>query len=39
MNNFLDRYHLQKLNQGQISNLNRAINPSEIDAVIKSPNK
>ena len=35
MANFLDRYHLQKLNQNQINNLNRPITPSEIEAVTK----
>ena len=40
MDNFLDRYHLPKLNQEQISNLNRPITSTEIEAVIKSlPNK
>ena len=33
MDDFLDRYHLPKLNQDQINNLNR---PKKIEAVIKS---
>ena len=36
MYNFLDRYHLPKLNQDQINNLNRSTIPNEIEAVIKS---
>ena len=37
MDNFLlDAYNLTRLNQDQISNLNRPIFPSEIEAVIKS---
>lgn len=35
MDNFLDTYHLLKLNQEQISNLNRLITPCEIEAVVK----
>ena len=35
MVNFLDTYHLLKLNQDQITNLNRLMSPSEIEAVIK----
>ena len=35
MDNFLDRYHLPKLNQDQISNLNRPISPKEIEAATK----
>ena len=35
MDNFLDRYHLPKLFQEQISNLNRPITSKEIEAVIK----
>jgi hypothetical protein len=35
MDNFLNRYHLPKLNKDQISNLNRPINPSELKAIIK----
>ena len=34
--NFPDRYQLLKLNQGQLSNLNRFIIPSKIEAAIKS---
>jgi hypothetical protein len=34
--NFLDRYHLPKLNQNQINDLNRLITPDKIEAVIKS---
>ena len=36
MDNFLDRYHLTKLNQEQTSNLNRPITPNEIETVIKN---
>ena len=36
MYNFLDSYHLPKLNQEQISNLNRPIIFKGIEAVIKS---
>ena len=36
MDSFLDRYHLPKLNQEQISSLNQPITPNEIEAVIKS---
>ena len=36
MDNVLDRYHLPKLNQNQINNLNRRITPKEIEAAIKS---
>ena len=40
MENFLDSYHISKLNQDQITNLNRPITCKEIEAVIKSlPNK
>jgi hypothetical protein len=40
MDNFLDRYQVPKLNQGQINNLNCPIFPKEIEAVIKNlPNK
>lgn len=35
LDNFLDIYHPGKLNQYQLSNLNRSIVPSEVDAVIK----
>jgi Cdc6-like AAA superfamily ATPase len=34
MDNFLDRYQVQKLNQDQINNLNSPISPREIEAVI-----
>jgi hypothetical protein len=33
--NYLGRYQVPKLNQGQIKHLNRAIIPKEIQAVIK----
>ncbi|KAL6088264.1 hypothetical protein STEG23_033384 [Scotinomys teguina] len=33
---FLDRYHIPKLDQDQIDNLNRPITPEEIETVIKS---
>ena len=36
MNNFPERYHIPKLNQEQISNLNRPIVPKEIEVVNKS---
>jgi hypothetical protein len=36
MDNFLDRYQIPKLNQGQINHLNSPITPKEIEAVIKS---
>ena len=36
MNNFLDRYQIQKLNQDQINDLNSLISPKEIDVVINS---
>ena len=36
MDNFLDRYHLPKLNQDQVNKLNTPIAPKEIEAVIKS---
>ena len=40
MENFLDRYHIPKLSQDQVSNLNRPINCKEIEAIIKNlPNK
>ena len=40
MENFLNRYQVQKLNQDQIKDLNRPISPKEIEAVINShPNK
>ena len=36
MGNFLDKYHLSKLNQDQISKLNRSITTEETEKVIKS---
>ena len=36
MDNFLDRYHVTKLNQDQVNNLNSSISPKEIEAVINS---
>jgi hypothetical protein len=36
MDNFLDRYHVPKLNQNQINHLNMNITPKELEAVIKS---
>ena len=36
MDNFLNKYHLPKLNQGQIRKLNRPITAKEIETVIKS---
>ena len=36
MDNFLDKYHLPKLNQDQTSKLNRPITAEEIETVIKS---
>jgi hypothetical protein len=36
MDNFLDRYQVPKLNQGQIKDLNSPIFPNEIEAVINS---
>jgi hypothetical protein len=36
MNNFLDRYQVQKLNQNQINNLNSPISPKEIEEAINS---
>jgi hypothetical protein len=36
MDNFIHTHHLPKLNQGQISDVNRPMNPTEIEAVIKS---
>lgn len=37
MDNFLDTYHLPKLNKDEISNLNKPITSGELEAVIKSP--
>jgi hypothetical protein len=36
MDNFPDRYHVPKLNQDQINDLNSFITSKEIEAVIKS---
>ena len=36
MDNFLDGYHLPKLNQDKINDLNSPISPTEIEAVINS---
>lgn len=36
MGNFLDTYHLPKLNKGEMSNLNQPITSNELEAVIKS---
>ena len=36
MDNLLKRYHLPKLNQEKVSNLNRPTSPEEIEAVIKN---
>ena len=36
MDNFLDKYQVQKLNQDQINDLNSPISPKEIEAVINS---
>ena len=36
MNNFPDKYHLPKLNQDQVSKLNRHITAKEIETAIKS---
>ena len=36
VNNFLDIYHLPKLNKDQINNLNRSTKPKGIEAVMKS---
>jgi hypothetical protein len=38
MDNFLDRYHVPKLNQYQINDLNSPISPKEIETLINSPN-
>jgi hypothetical protein len=35
MDDFLDRYHLPKVNQDQVNYLNSPIIPKEIEAVIK----
>ena len=36
MDNFLDRYHLPKLNQDQVNHLNSPITPKETETVIKT---
>jgi hypothetical protein len=36
MNKFLDRYHVLKLNQDQVNNINSPISPKEIEAVFNS---
>ncbi|KAL6087267.1 hypothetical protein STEG23_021159, partial [Scotinomys teguina] len=36
MDKFLDKYHIPKLDQDQLDNLNRPITPEEIEKVIKS---
>ena len=36
MDLFSDKYHLPKLNQDQVNNLNRPISREEIEAVIKN---
>jgi hypothetical protein len=36
MDTFLDRYHVPRLNQDQINDLNSPISPKEIEAVINS---
>ena len=36
MDNFLDRYHIPKLNQDQKDHLNSPITPKEIKVVIES---
>ena len=36
MDNFLERYHITKINQEQINNLNRPVSHKGIEAVIKS---
>ena len=33
---FLDKYHLPKLNQEQVNNLNRPVSREELEAVIKN---
>ena len=40
MDLFLDKYHLPKLNQDQVNNLNRPVSSEELEAVfIKLPTK
>ena len=36
MDNFLEKYNFQKLNQEEIENLNRPITSTEIETVIKN---
>jgi hypothetical protein len=36
MDKFLDRYHVPKLNQDQVNDLNNPIFPKEVEAVINS---
>ena len=36
MDKFLEKYHLPKLNQEEIENLNRSITSTEIETVIKN---
>jgi hypothetical protein len=36
MDDFLDRYHVPKVNQYQVNYLNNPITPKEIEAVIKN---
>jgi hypothetical protein len=36
MDKFLDRYHIPKLNQDQVNDLNSPLSPKEIEAVINS---
>jgi hypothetical protein len=36
MDDFLDKYHVPKLNQEQVNHLNRSIIPKEICEVIKN---
>ena len=36
MDTFLDKYHLPKLNQDQVNNLNRPVSREELEAVIKN---
>ena len=36
MDDFLDRFHIQKLNKEQVDYLTRPLSPKEIEEVIKS---
>jgi hypothetical protein len=36
MDDFLDRYHIPKLNQEQVNYLNRPISPKEVEEVIEN---